>query len=408
LRIGSFIAKRLNRQRGKDFSGLVIKLSFFATLLSVAIMILTLAFVAGFQQAIADKVFSFWGHIRVQQHPSYSAGLSDEMPSIAADSVYQVLKKSQNVVSVDPYVTKAALLRSKSNMEGLMLKGVDHNFSYKRMKPFMERGGWLSHDSTQSSIVISSYTAKVLEVDTGQKLFLYFMNQDGGAPRIRSVRVNGIYKTAIEEYDRSFAITNMGLVQKLLNWDSSSISGYEITINNANEDKHVQEAFMEQLPVDWYANALRDIYPNIFDWLQLQNVNRTLIITIMCIVAVINLISCLLILVLERRKMIGLLKSIGASDFQVQEIFWRQAAFIALKGIVWGNIIGIGLCVLQQTTGFITLDESAYYIKVAPVKIIPIQIILVNIGTILICFLVLLIPSFLVRKIRPVQALRFS
>jgi lipoprotein-releasing system permease protein len=200
----------------------------------------------------------------------------------------------------------------------------------------------------------------------------------------------------------------MGLVQKLLNWDSSSISGYEITLNNANEDKHVQEAFMEQLPVDWYANALRDIYPNIFDWLQLQNVNRTLIITIMCIVAVINLISCLLILVLERRKMIGLLKSIGASDFQVQEIFWRQAAFIALKGIVWGNIIGIGLCVLQQTTGFITLDESAYYIKVAPVKIIPIQIILVNIGTILICFLVLLIPSFLVRKIRPVQALRFS
>lgn len=408
MRIATFIAKRLIRQQGRDFSGLVIRLSFFATVLSVAIMILTLAFVSGFQQAIADKVFSFWGHIRVQQHPSYSAGLSDEMPSIATDSIYKSLKKAPHVVAIDPYVTKAALLRSKSNMEGLMLKGVQKDFSVERMKPFIIKGNWLSDDSSRNSIVISSYTAKVLELDTGQNLMLYFMNQGGGAPRIRSVRVSGIYKTAIEEYDRSFAITDMRMVQKLLQWDSAYISGYEISLDDAHQDKYVQQTLLEQLPVDWYANSLREIYPNIFDWLQLQNVNRTLIISIMCIVAVINLISCLLILVLERRKMIGLFKSVGASDIQVQEIFWRQAAFIAVKGIVWGNIIGIGLCLLQQTTGFITLDESAYYIKVAPIKIIPLQVLLVNIGTLLICFVVLLIPSFLVKKIRPVQALRFD
>ncbi len=408
MRVGSFIAKRLTGRQKKDFSGMVIKLSFFATAISVAIMILTLAFVAGFQQAIADKVFSFWGHIRVQQHPSYSAGLSDEMPSVAKDSIYQVLKASSGVVHADAYITKAALLRSKANMEGLMLKGVGQNFAVERMKPFMVKGSWLSKDSANPSVIISAYTARVLELDTGQKVFLYFMDQTGGAPRIRSVRVSGIYKTAIEEYDRSFAITDMRLVQKLQNWDTASISGYEITLNDRNKDKQIQQDLLEKLPLDWYVNSLREIYPNIFDWLQLQNVNRTLIITIMCIVAIINLISCLLILVLERRKMIGLLKSVGASDFQVQEIFWRQAAYIAFKGIVWGNIIGLALCFLQQKTGFISLDESAYYIKQAPVKIIPLQILLVNIGTIFVCFIVLLIPSFLVKKIKPVQALRFD
>lgn len=408
MRIGSFIARRLTRQQGKDFSGIVIKLSFFATALSVAIMILTLAFVAGFQQAISEKVFSFWGHIRVQQHPSYSAGLSDEMPSVATDSIYKLLIKSPDVVHVDPYITKAALLRSKTNMEGLMLKGVTRDLSTDRMRPFMIKGRWLSSDSARPSLIISSYTARVLELDTGHKVFLYFIDQAGGTPRIRSVRVSGIYKTAIEEYDRSFAITNMQLVQKLQNWDTTAISGYEITLSDPHKDKAAQQYLLESLPVDWYANSLREIYPNIFDWLQLQNVNRTLIITIMCIVAIINLISCLLILVLERRKMIGLLKSVGATDFQVQEIFWRQAAYIALKGIVWGNIIGLALCLLQQTTGFISLDESAYYIKEAPVKIIPLQLMLVNIGTILICFVILLIPSLLVRKIRPVQALRFN
>jgi lipoprotein-releasing system permease protein len=293
-------------------------------------------------------------------------------------------------------------------MEGIMLKGVSRSFSKERMKPFMVRGEAVPRDSAQPSVIISSYTARMLELDTGQKLFLYFMDQPGGAPRIRSVRVSGIYKTAIEEYDRSFALTDMHLIQKMLNLDSTSLSGYEVTLHDAAQDKTTQQQMMDALPLDWYANALRDIYPNIFDWLKLQNVNRTLIITIMCIVAIINLISCLLILLLERRKMIGLLKSVGASDGQLQEIFWRQAAYIALKGIAWGNIIGLTLCWLQHTTGFIALDESAYYIQTAPVKIIPMQWLQVNAGTTVVCFFVLLIPSLLVKKINPVQTLRFD
>lgn len=371
-------------------------------------MILTLAFVSGFQHAIAEKVFNFWGHIRVQQHPSYSADLSDELPSRGNDTVLRLIKNNSAVRSVDAYASKASLLKSASNMEGVILKGVDANFSRERMLPFLIKGSWLSFDSTLPSILISAHTARVLELDTGHKAYLYFMSREAAAPKIRPVKVAGIYKTAIEEYDRSFAIVDMSLIQKLQGWGTDEISGYEITLNNYQQDRMTANALLDDLPVSWYATPLREIYPNIFDWLELQNTNRTLIIVIMCIVAVINLISCLLILVLERSKMIGLLKALGSRDALVQGIFWRQGIYISLRGILWGNILGLILCFLQQTTGFIRLDESAYYLQVAPVRLIGWHVLAVNAGTFIVCVLLLSLPALLVRKIEPVRALRFD
>ncbi len=408
MRVGSFIAKRIIVRKQRAFSGMVIQLSVIATALSVAIMILTLAFVSGFQQAIADKVFSFWGNVRVQQHLSNTTDLADEVPGIANDTVISLLKKDPRIRWVDPYATKATLIKSKANMEGIMLKGVARDFAFDRMRPFMLKGSWLTYDTANPSIVISAYTAKLLELDTGQKAYLYFLNKENGLPRIRTVRVSGIFKTAIEEYDRSFAIVDIGLIQKLQQWGAERLSGYEVTLKDYRQDKNTADELMDRMPLSWYATPLKEIYPNIFDWLDLQDVNRTMIITIMCIVAIINLISCLLILILERSKMIGLLKAVGAHDSVVQEIFWKQGLYIGLKGIFWGNIIGLSLCWLQQATGFIRLDEAAYYLKSAPVKIIWWQIIAVNTGTIGVCFIVLLIPSLLVRKILPVKALRFQ
>jgi lipoprotein-releasing system permease protein len=371
-------------------------------------MILTLAFVAGFQQSIAEKVFGFWGHIRVQQHPSYSQDLSDEFPSIGSDTILGVIKSDKRIKYVDVYATKAALLKSKSNMDGVMLKGVDARFSIDRMKRFLIRGNWLSFDPEHPEIVISEYTARLLSLEVGDKPYLYFLNKNGESPRIRPVKVAGIYKTAIEEYDRSFALVNIGLIQKLQDWSSQQISGYEITLHDYRSDIQMVNHLLDAMPVSWYATSLRDIYPNIFDWLDLQDVNRTLIITIMCIVAVINLISCLMILVLERSKMIGLLKALGADNALVQHIFWRHGFYISLKGVLWGTFLGLILCLVQHYTGIIRLDETAYYLRVAPVKIVWWQILLVNIGTVFVCFLVLLLPSLLVRKILPVKALRFE
>ena len=371
-------------------------------------MILTLAFVSGFQQAIAEKVFNFWGHIRVQQHPSYSADLSDELPSRGSDTVLNILKNNPAVKSVDMYASKASLLKSASNMEGIILKGVNANFSKERMQPFLVKGQWLSFDSTLPSVVISAHTARVLELDTGQRAYLYFMSREAAAPKIRPVKVVGIYKTAIEEYDRSIAIVDMSLIQKLQEWNRSQFSGYEVTLHDYRQDHMAANDLLDELPVSWYATPMKDIYPNIFDWLDLQDTNRALIIVIMCIVAVINLISCLLILVLERTKMIGLLKALGSRDSMVQGIFWRQGIYISLKGIFWGNITGLLICFLQKVTGFIRLDESAYYLREAPVRLIGWHLLAVNAGTFIVCVLLLSLPALLVRKIEPVRALRFD
>ncbi len=408
MRVGSFIARRITSDKLRAFSGLVVNLSVVATALGVVIMILTLAFISGFQQEISNKVYGFWGNIRVQQHLSYSTDISDEVTSNANDTVINILKRNPTIKSVDPYATKATLIKSKANMEGIMLKGVNKDFTKDRMLPFMIKGNWLNFDTANPAIVISAYTARILELDTGQKVFLYFMNKENGLPRIRSARVCGIFKTAIEEYDRTFAIVDIGLIQKLQNWGTDRISGYEITLNDNEKDELTSGELMDQMPLSWYATPVKEIYPNIFDWLDLQDLNRTMIIVIMCIVAIINLISCLLILILERSKMIGLLKAVGAKDIVVQEIFWKQGLFVSLRGVFWGNIIGLFLCWLQQTTGIIRLDEAAYYLKVAPIQLVWWHVLAVNIITIGVCFIVLLIPSLLVRKIQPVKALRFQ
>ena len=375
MNIGTFIARRLSGRHQRSLSGLVVRLSLLATVFSVSVMILTLAFVSGFQEAIAKKVFSFSGHIRVQQHPPQSSDLSDESPSVANDSIRDKILRTGHVKSVDAYINKTCLMRSPSSMEGIMLKGVEKDFTKNRFASFVMRGDGLSFDTTRPSVLISSHTARSLGLDTGQQVLLYFMNERSEQPRVRKVRIAGIFKTAIEEYDRNFAITEIDFLQKMQQWERSAVSGYEVSID---------------------------------DWLKLQDTNRGLIIGIMCLVAIINLVSCLLILVLERRRMIGVLKAFGASDLQVQDIFWRQGMLIALKGIFWGNVVGLLLCWLQSSFGIIRLDEAAYYIREAPVKVIGWHVMAVNAGTILICLTILLIPSLLVRKIHPVQALRFN
>ncbi|XVJ65643.1 MAG: ABC transporter permease [Lacibacter sp.] len=410
MNIASFIARRIVWQKGHSFSRFIIRLSAAATAISVAIMILALAFVAGFQEAVANKVFSFWGHIRVQQEVPSVSGLAEELPTFKNDTIEKKLQTSNQIKWVDVFATKSAMLKTTESIEGVLLKGVDAAFHKERIMSYLVEGNWLHFDTTaeQYPILISAYTAKQLQLKTGDKAFLYFIENEESMPRVRSVKVCGIYKTAIEEYDKTFAIVNLELIQKINGWSRNQVAGYEVTLLDYNDDKSISNYLLDEIPTSWYATPVREIYPNIFDWLNLQNTNRRIIIIIMCIVALMNLITCLLILVLERSRMVGLLKATGARDQQVQAIFWQQGIFITLAGVMIGTILGTGLCWLQQTTGFIHLDEAAYYVKEAPVKLIGWQVLLVVIATFIISLLVLLIPSLLVRKISPVKALRFE
>lgn len=410
MNVASFIARRLVFQKNQSFSRFIIRLSAAATAISVAVMILAFAFVEGFQYTVSSKVFSFWGHLRVQQQQSSISGLAEELPVEKNDTVYNILRANKSVKLVDAFATKSAMLKTTETIEGVLLKGVEKNFSKERLEPFITRGKWLKFDDslTNNQILISAYTSKQINATVGDRIMIYFIDNNSTTPRVRPVTICGIYKTGIEEYDKTFAIVDINLIRKLNGWTATQIGGYELTLFDYRKDYRTNNELLDQIPVQWFSTPLREIYPNIFDWLELQSTNKQVILIIMCIVAVINLISCLIILVLERSKMIGLLKATGAADSQIQIIFWNQALIIALAGMILGTLLGLGICWLQQTTHFIKLDEAAYYVSSAPIRVIWWQVLLINVITFVVSFLILLIPSLLVKKISPVKALRFE
>jgi lipoprotein-releasing system permease protein len=291
-----------------------------------------------------------------------------------------------------------------------LIKGLDTSYSFSHLAGFLKQGRWIQFpDSSYSrEITISSYTANQLKLKLNDRILIYFVRPDGSL-RPDKLTVVGIYKTGIEEYDKTFAIGDIRLIQRLNNWEKLEIGGYEVFLEDYQQmDKVSNDIYnLDSFPVLWETQTVKEIYPNIFDWLQIQNTNQGILITIMIIIAVINLITCLIILVLERLRMIGILKALGASNWGVQKIFLHHSALITFTGIIIGTLFGLGLLWLQLETGFIRLQEEAYYMDRAAVKIEWWQIIAVGVGTLLVSFLVLLIPSFIVRKIQPVKAIRF-
>jgi len=315
------------------------------------------------------------------------------------------------VQSIHPFATKYATLKTREDIEGVLVKGVDSTYDFSHFRQFILSGRPLRfNDSSYSrEIMISAYTAKQLKLSLNDRILIYFIRPDGSY-RPDRLTVSGIYKTGIEEYDKTFAIGDIKLIQRLNDWSSTEVGGYEIFLKDYNKmDVMAADIYnMDIFPLTWDTKTARDISPNIFDWLYIQNKNRNVLLGLMISVALINLVTCLIILVLERVRMIGVLKALGATNWTVQQIFLRHSLFITITGIVFGTAFALGFLYLQQATGFIKLEEEAYYLSQAAVKIIWWQVAAVCIGTLLICFLVLMIPTILVRKIQPVKAIRFS
>lgn len=411
MNISSFIARRIAFNRQKSFSRFIIRLSVTATVISVAVMIITLSFVNGFQQTVSGKVFSFWGHIRISYRQPMKVSIAEEEPIQKNDSLANSIRHMEGVRSVHPFATRSAILKTPEEIEGVLLKGFDSTYDFSNMKNFMQEGRWIRfNDSTYSrEIVISAYTARQLKLKLHDRVLIYFIRPDGTL-RPDKLSVEGIYKTGIEDYDKMFAIGDMKLIRRLNGWNEEQIGGYEIFLNDYRRMDTVSRTIFdrEDFPSLWDTKTTREIYPNIFDWLDIQDTNQDILITIMTIIAVINLITCLIILVLERLRMVGTLKALGASDWTVQKVFLIHSAFITGTGVVIGTALGLGLLWLQQATGFVRLQEEAYFMDTAVVKIIWWQIALVIGGTLFVSFLVLLIPSLIVRKIQPIKAIRFS
>jgi lipoprotein-releasing system permease protein len=411
LGLSYHIAKRIAFNKQQSFSRFIIRLSVAATAVSITAMIITLAFVNGFQEKVADKIFGFWGHIRVQKYETGKSLISEELPLTKNSFIEKIISETPTVTSYNSFATKSAVLESQNDIEGVLIKGIEKNENHTALKQFLVAGRWIQFtDSLYSKeTLVSDAVAKQLQIKINDTIKVHFVAANSDAQKTyRKLVVVGFYHTGIDEYDKLFMIADINLIRRINNWEPNQIGGYEVFIHQYQNLDAISSALSNALPSEWMSKSIKEVYPNIFDWLDIQDVNRNVVFIVMGIVALINLMTCLLILMLERTNMIGLLKSMGATNWTIQKIFIVYASFITLAGVGFGLVIGLGICFLQQATGFITLDEASYYISVAPVKIIGWQVAAVCAGTTIVCFVSLFLPTLLIPKISPVKAIEFK
>lgn len=427
-----FIARRIAFSGEKNFSRFIIRIAVVAVSLSVAVMIAATALIAGFKYEISRKIFEFWGHIHISD-TAYSLSFEPKPIDLnqpfypALDTVRQisytepesilgfetgreVLKKSRGGIRhIQAFAHKPGIIRTKTAMEGILLKGIGRDFDWQNLKPYLLEGRALSLNDTSPSrdIIISRQTADRLQVGVGDKFVVHFVK--GGEQLRRLFQISGIYKTGLEEYDRKFALCDIRQVQQLMDWNDQQIAGFEIWLDDIRDLELYNEfIYSEVLPPELLCVSIREKFPAIFEWLQLQDYNEIVILSLMLAVAIVNMITALLVLVLERSTMIGVLKALGERNGRIRQIFLYHAAVITLQGMFWGNLIGVGFCVLQNKFHFIRLNETDYYLSYAPVQLNWLPWLSINAGTLLITLVFLLIPSFAVSKVFPVRAIQFK
>lgn len=372
-------------------------------------MIVTISLVNGFQHEVTDKVYSFWGHLRVQALEPYRTMIAEETPITASDSLEKLMASQPGVKHIQAFGARSVLLRTAGQFDGVLLKGVDQRFATSPFIRFITKGKMLHYpDSGYSTdILLSESMARQMQLGVGDTISTIFL-RNGEDMRSRRQIVCGLYNTGIEEYDNNFVMADLRLLQRLNLWNANQIGGYEIWLDTPENAHLISPAFTKALPQGIVATPVADIYPNIFDWLGIQNQTKKIVIGIMLAVAIINLITCLLILVLERTRMIALLAALGMPQSALGNIFWHYAINIAVRGIAIGLMLSLTLLFVQQYFQLIPMDEKTYYVNTVPVYIIWWQVGAIVVGTFFICLLALRLPLSILKRISIIKALRFQ
>jgi len=409
-----FIAKKITKStdNNKNLSTPIIKIAVFGIALGLAVMILSVAIVTGFKNQVSGKVIGFASHIQVT---NFDSNRSFETLPINRDQLSQPLLNSiKGIKHSQVFITKSGIIKTNNNIQAIVLKGVDDNYDWTFLKNSLVEGHVIEIvDSVNSNqILISQYVAKLLELKLGDKLMVYFVQDP---PRMRLFKISGIYKTSVEDFDKSFAVVDLRHLQKLNGWDSNMVSGFEIQIDDYDQLTAMTDSVENIAGYQFTDDGSRlrvanvnKLFPQIFDWLNLQNINVWIILSLMLIVAGFNMISGLLILILERTSMIGLLKALGYNNWKIRKIFLYQSGFLISKGLLWGNLIGIAICIIQQHYGIIPLDEATYYIDKVPINLKVMHLVYLNLGTLILTIAMMVIPSYLITKISPAKAIKFN
>lgn len=407
-----FIAKRIIQGEGNTSTNRIIRFALIGIALSLAIMILSVAIITGFKKAVKEKVSGFGGHIQIT---NFDSNISFETTPVSINpSFLPQIAELNGIKTIQPFALKGGIMRTKSEMQGVLLKGVDGVYNWDFFRNNLVSGTLPDYTSGTRSleILISNTIGKKLGLGVNDTITVYFIQNP---PRVRKFAIVGVFDTGLKEYDELMVIADIRQVQRLNEWDEAQVSGFELFINDFDQLTAMTDSVYFSVNNNFQQNAqkymvknIQEIVPQIFDWLRLSDINVWVILSIMSLVAGFNVITALLILIIERTRMIGILKAMGSRDKLIRQIFIMKAMYLLGKGLFWGNIFGISLALFQQFTHFFTLDAEAYYVNYVPIHLDIVHVLLINAGTILIVFTMLLIPSWAVSRISPVKAIRFQ
>ncbi|MDP9079156.1 MAG: ABC transporter permease [Bacteroidota bacterium] len=401
-----FIANRITFKSKRTFSKLIVRIAIIGIALGLAVMILSLAVVRGFKNEIRQKIRGFSGDMQVVK---YDLNNSYENSPFTTDGNFvKRAHQNSNITTIVPFATKPGIIKAHNEIEGVILKGVDKAYGWTFLKNNIVTGTTINFSDTVKSktqLLISQVIADRLRLKVGDKIQIYFVQE---SLRRRPFVITGIFDTGNEEIDKHYVVGDLALINRLNNWKPDEIGGYEIQVADFDRLNQTANNIDDILPTKLKAYTVTENFSTIFGWLDLLDGNTQVVLVLMILVAVINMISALLIMIVERTAMIGILKAMGASNWAIQKVFLYNAFYLIGLGMLFGNIFGIGFGFFQSQTHLFKLDQASYYMRFVPIQFDWIDLILLNIGTLVVCLLVMIGPSMLVSRIEPVKAIQFK
>ena len=406
-----FIAKRIiaAKQHKSSVSSPIIKIAITAIALGIVIMMISIATSIGLQKKIKEKISGFNGHIQISNYEENNSKITFNPINLEQD-FYPNFTDVAGIKNVQSYASKGGIIRTETDFEGVVLKGVNLDYDWSFFETYLVEGSILKLDNEMSSeVLISKITSNRLGLKLGDTFNTFFVKNDPNkAPNVRKFTITGIYNSGFKEFDENYIIGDIKQIQRLNKWKKNQVGGFEVLLDDFDELEEKGNEIYSVVPPTLNAETIAEKNPAIFEWLDLFDINVIVIISIMILISGINMITALLVLILERTQMIGILKALGNSNWSIRKIFLYNAGYLIAVGLFLGNVIGIGILLIQKYFGIIKLNPETYYVNEAPVYLDFKYILFLNIGTLVLCLLMLLIPSYIVSKISPVKAIKFD